>query len=339
MVKESKKEIADLEEPEEDNTHDEKKKEKWKVVPRFEGYEASNIGRVRKRTGKIIKPTMLCNKVVIRISLKKMRNCENLNCKYLISDVDIIILLAHGISPKDAEQCVRHKDGDEWNCCIENLEWIDSPKKREIIRIDVDTKEQIGPVYPSIRTAAADNNTCEPSVADSCKFGKVIQRRIDGELLQFQYIYTANKDRFLEKYVFHTYSDDLTHATKTPTRKVYTRTISKKISTEEPVQSNVCDNPWYTTFNENRPKDFSRHVPYKPFEFSDLPNCKKDQSTSTKDLKISKDQSISNDQNTIASSIDMEQSTSNDSIEDEFEELIVDENGTFVNSVIKDTMV
>jgi hypothetical protein len=90
--------------------------EKWKVVPLFERYEASNIGNVRHAVTKRAKKSTLTKTGRLQINLWNGK-------KNVLSLVHRIILLTFIGECPAGHEC-NHKDGNPKNNKIENLEWV-----------------------------------------------------------------------------------------------------------------------------------------------------------------------------------------------------------------------
>lgn len=88
--------------------------EEWRDIVGFEGlYQVSSEGRVKNRFDKIIKT----NGVSVLLCRRKR--------------IKIDFLVAQAFLPKTSlMECVRHKNGNELDCCANNLEW-DSRTKKE----------------------------------------------------------------------------------------------------------------------------------------------------------------------------------------------------------------
>lgn len=113
------------------------KKEIWKDIPRYEGYQASNLGRIRthnkitytKRHGERhwkdrilkFKPNQISNKIKqgsgYRVSLWKDGKEKTLLVARLIATTFLEDLI-------ETKMTVNHKNGDRLDNRVENLEWL-----------------------------------------------------------------------------------------------------------------------------------------------------------------------------------------------------------------------
>lgn len=103
-------------------------REEWAPIPEYEHYEVSTLGRVRNEEGKLL-----------RVYVKNMTPSVALfkNKKRRLLSVGKLVAAAFLPNPFDAKT-VRHKDGDNHNNRVENLEWRVNSKRQAIIRYDHD---------------------------------------------------------------------------------------------------------------------------------------------------------------------------------------------------------
>lgn len=103
-------------------------REVWRAVKNYEGrYEVSNFGRVkslnyhREHREKIMKLTKLSNNYM-QVDLCKNGEVEHYS---------VHVLVAQAFLPNPNNYTVvHHKDGNEQNNCVDNLEWIDEDAHR-----------------------------------------------------------------------------------------------------------------------------------------------------------------------------------------------------------------
>lgn len=103
-------------------------REEWAPIPEYEHYEVSTLGRFRSEEGRMLK-----------VYLKGTSPCVALrkNGKRKHLSVGKLVAAAFLPNPFDAKT-VRHKDGDNQNNCVENLEWRVNSKRQAIIHYDHD---------------------------------------------------------------------------------------------------------------------------------------------------------------------------------------------------------
>lgn len=92
-------------------------KEIWKNIMGFNGYQVSNIGRVRSlKTYKILKQT-INNKGYKILGLSKRGKMSTFLVHRLVADAFI--------PNPNKLPCINHKDENPLNNCVSNLEWCD----------------------------------------------------------------------------------------------------------------------------------------------------------------------------------------------------------------------
>lgn len=89
-------------------------KEIWKDIPDYDGYQISNLGRLKSLKRNII---MKCNKRgdYNSIGLYNKDGYKRFNIHRLVAQVFI--------PNPDNLPCVNHIDGNKLNNCVDNLEW------------------------------------------------------------------------------------------------------------------------------------------------------------------------------------------------------------------------
>jgi len=91
--------------------------EVWRAIPGFDGYEASNLGRIRslKKNNILYKIPRLLDRgyCVVDIMRNLVKEQKRVHC---------LIMLAF-VGPKPEGYWTNHKDGNKQNNCIDNLEY------------------------------------------------------------------------------------------------------------------------------------------------------------------------------------------------------------------------
>lgn len=98
--------------------------EEWRRIPGFDEYEASSIGRVRRRTGyrcrkTRIKKLQLGTDGYVSVALYKNARAHNRHVNTLVC------LAFHGEPPEGCDQS-RHIDGNRLNNLASNLAWTNA---------------------------------------------------------------------------------------------------------------------------------------------------------------------------------------------------------------------
>jgi len=93
--------------------------ERWRPVPDFDGYEVSNMGRVRslRRKRKLILKAARHSRGYLTVWLGM--GMQGLGTSFLVHR----LVLEAFVGPRPAEMCAHHKDGDPTNNKLSNLEW------------------------------------------------------------------------------------------------------------------------------------------------------------------------------------------------------------------------
>lgn len=105
--------------------------EQWKPVTEWNGYEVSNMGRVRAR-GRVVKKSNGMNFFTtgriknLRLSSSKKYLCVNLSKDGVFQTMQVHRLVATAFVAGRTSQrkCVNHKDGNGLNNFSDNLEWV-----------------------------------------------------------------------------------------------------------------------------------------------------------------------------------------------------------------------
>jgi hypothetical protein len=89
----------------------------WKDIQGYEGlYQVSNLGRVKRVSGKILKPENLNKKSYLRVRLYKNKIGKHHLIHRIVAEAFVPNL-------RNAEE-VNHKNGDKQDNKVTNLEWI-----------------------------------------------------------------------------------------------------------------------------------------------------------------------------------------------------------------------
>jgi hypothetical protein len=102
--------------------------EEWKIIPGFSNYEASALGRIRRRTrcksseaGRVLKPAKAR---YLRVSLVRNGKAINENIHRLVA----ITFLG---APPTGKPQVNHKNGVKYDNRVENLEWVSAKENKQ----------------------------------------------------------------------------------------------------------------------------------------------------------------------------------------------------------------
>lgn len=136
-------------------------KEIWKPIPRYKGYEASSLGRVRsipryvsqesdrqtsyKRLmkGKVLKPWLSGTFEYETVGL-----C--IRGKVIHRSVHILICLAfHGLPPSEKRKNALHKDGDRYHNIPNNIYWGSSVENYKDMVLH--GKDRLGEKHPNVK--------------------------------------------------------------------------------------------------------------------------------------------------------------------------------------------
>lgn len=93
-------------------------KERWKKIENHETYEISNLGRLRNKRGRILKPMFIAGGLATTL-------CED-NVKTAIR-FSRVVGKAFCPSYRD-DRYPQYKDGDNRNCAASNLKWVPRSK-------------------------------------------------------------------------------------------------------------------------------------------------------------------------------------------------------------------
>jgi hypothetical protein len=97
--------------------------EEWRPIPRFSGFEASNLGRVRNRNGTILSVVGGCQYEYPRISLQVGGKTKTVEVHALVS--------AAFFGPTPPGHQVNHKNTNKYDSRVENLEITTAQANRD----------------------------------------------------------------------------------------------------------------------------------------------------------------------------------------------------------------
>lgn len=153
-------------------------KEYWKDIKGYEGlYQISNLGRLRNRLGKIMKPYEKYNKYLF-IRLCKNSIYKNFHIHRLVAEAFIE-------NPYNLPQ-VNHKDEDKSNNCVDNLEWCTakynvnygtglkrakSKISKPVLQYTLD--DIFVAEYPSTREASRSTGLPQSHISDCCRLPNI----------------------------------------------------------------------------------------------------------------------------------------------------------------------
>lgn len=147
--------------------------EVWKDIDGYEGYQVSNLGRVRSfKNGKvrILKPSSdKCGYLIVNLC----KNSSSKSCR-----VHRLVAQAFIPNPNNLPQ-VNHKDENPSNNIVSNLEWCDAKyninygtrnekTSKVVIQIDKNTNVVIN-IFPSTREAERQTGYGHGYICDCCK--------------------------------------------------------------------------------------------------------------------------------------------------------------------------
>lgn len=147
-------------------------KEEWKVIPTFEKYEASNLGRVRHRaTGRILSPNI--NKKGYRHVVLYRKD------KYDKHTIGVHRAVALAWLPTDDfSLTVNHKDENKDNNCASNLEWLSNTDNLRYSQGKKVLCKETGLVYPSLTDASNKTGISIVTIKRCCEKNYQRSKRI-----------------------------------------------------------------------------------------------------------------------------------------------------------------
>ena len=152
-------------------------KEFWRDIEGFEGYQISNLGRVRsfkRNKVRIMKP-VADKRGYLRVFLRKNNSLKTLFIHRLVTQAFLP-------NPNNLPQ-VNHKDEDKTNNNVSNLEWCDAKynanygtrnekiveaHSKIVFQIDKNTNVIIN-IFPSIREAERETGCNHGHICNCCK--------------------------------------------------------------------------------------------------------------------------------------------------------------------------
>lgn len=159
----------------------EETKEIWKQIEEedFNSYSVSNLGRIKNRKGKILKPQLICGYLYCILRRKNGKNTSR--------RINRLVALAFCDGYKDG-YVANHIDHDRLNNRADNLEWCtqkentntelfkkhlseallssNKVRRKRVKQLSKDGK--LIRVYPSLAKAAEDHKVKQPSLSACC---------------------------------------------------------------------------------------------------------------------------------------------------------------------------
>ncbi len=113
--------------------------EVWRDIPEFEGYAASNLGKIKSKDRTVIYKNGVSHRMkgkILPASIKSkgnhyLRVVLSVNTKEIGIYVHQLVLLAFDGILSDRKYQTRHLDGNKFNNCLHNLEYGSSKRNHE----------------------------------------------------------------------------------------------------------------------------------------------------------------------------------------------------------------
>lgn len=146
------------------------KEEIWKDIPNYQGYQASNLGRIRsldrlgkdgrKLKGKILKQNKINDKGYLAVGINgKSKQVHRL-----------ILMTFNPVENMEKLQC-DHIDFNTQNNCLDNLQWL-TPEENDRKKRGTNWKRvlcvETGVIYPSISEAAGQTGLAASNISNCC---------------------------------------------------------------------------------------------------------------------------------------------------------------------------
>jgi hypothetical protein len=100
----------------------------WKDINGFKNYQVSNLGYVKRKECIIIDKNnreFKCKEKILKPDIVKGYHRYTLSNNNIQKRFVVHRLVAfHFIENKENKPCVNHKDGNKFNNCVDNLEWV-----------------------------------------------------------------------------------------------------------------------------------------------------------------------------------------------------------------------
>ena len=132
--------------------------ERWKTIPSFENYEASNTGKVRnKSTKQVLKPNANCKGYHHVVLYNGSKKNKQMVC------VHRAVAMAW-LPPDDFKLTVNHKDENKDNNAVDNLEWLSNKDNIQYSQGKKIKCLETNEVYPSICEASRKTGISIPTI-------------------------------------------------------------------------------------------------------------------------------------------------------------------------------